>query len=465
MDKIATIRQISEFEDIPQNQLEWLIEKSVPVSMKVGEFLFQPGDPLDTLLVILSGKYIMKVQQNNQFKVIANLDQPTVTGLLPYSRAKEVRGYGETIREGECLRLHKDHFKEMIANHEELTTALVHTMSTRIREFTKSQQQNEKLLSLGKLSAGLAHELNNPAAAVVRSARHMKEILAGTPEKFKDVVHIQLSDEQIDAVADLLFSKINSGQVNLSMMERSEREDELLDWLNDREVENSEDIADNLVDFDFSTDELDEAYESLEEEHVGPTVNWMNQVLTTEKLVSEIEDASSRIGELVKSIKSYTHMDQSPEMKPIDIHDGLNNTLVMLNHKLKKSNIELVKEYDESLGFVEALPSALNQVWTNLIDNAIDAMKSVEKRELRIETVKDGEFVNINVRDSGTGIPEDIKDKIFDPFFTTKEVGEGTGIGLELVHRIINNDHNGSIKVNSKPGDTVFQVCFPIKAS
>lgn len=465
MDIITTIRGIDEFQDIPTNQLEWLIANSEPRTLNEGDFLFQPGDLMDHLFIILSGKYVVKVEQNNQFKVVANLEDPLVTGLLPYSRAKEVKGYCEATRTGEVLGLHKKHFRQMIVEHEELTTALVHTMSTRIREFTKSQQQNEKLMSLGKLSAGLAHELNNPAAAVVRSAQFMKELQANTPEKFKNVLQIKLSDDQVDSVTDLLFSKINSGVITLSMMDRSEKEDELLDWLDEREVENSEDIADNLVDFGFTVDELEDAYDGIPEEHVGPSVNWMNQVLTTEKLVSEIEDASSRIGELVKSIKSYTHMDQSPEMKPIDIHEGLDNTLVMLNHKLKKSNIELVKAYDETLALVDGLPSALNQVWTNLIDNAIDAMKSADKRELRIETLRDGEFVNINVHDSGSGIPEDIQDKIFDPFFTTKEVGEGTGMGLEMVHRIIANDHNGSIKVKSKPGDTVFQVCFPVKAS
>lgn len=465
MDAITAIRQIEEFESIPQNQLEWLVEQSEPVTLNTGEFLFQPGDAMDYMWVILTGKFIIKVEQNNQFKVVGNMEAPIITGLLPYSRAKAVQGYAEALKDSSCLKLHREHFRFMIVEHEELTTALVHTMSTRIREFTKMQQQNEKLLSLGKLSAGLAHELNNPAAAVVRSAQFMKELLANTPEKFKDVMNIQLEDEQVDAVGSLLFSKINAGQASHSMMERSEKEDELLDWLDDHEIENAEDIADNLVDFDFNPDELEETFESIPEEHVSASVNWMNQVLTTEKLVSEIEDASSRIGELVKSIKSYTHMDQSPEMKPIDIHEGLNNTLIMLNHKLKKFNIELIREYDDALASVDALPSALNQVWTNLIDNAIDAMKSSDKKELRIETARDGEFVNINIQDSGTGIPEDIKDKIFDPFFTTKEVGEGTGIGLELVHRIITNDHNGSVKVKSKPGDTIFQVCFPIKAS
>lgn len=465
MDVIARIREIDEFQEIPQAQLEWLVANSETKAMKVGEFIFQPGDTMDHLFVILTGKYVMKVAQNNHFKVVANLEGPLITGLLPYSRAKEVHGYGETTRSGEVLGLHKKHFRQMIVEHEELTTALVHTMSTRIREFTKVQQQNEKLMSLGKLSAGLAHELNNPAAAVVRSAQFMKELQSSTPEKFKKVLQIKLSDDQVDSLTDMLFSKINSGLISLSMMDRSEKEDELLDWLDDREVENAEDLADNMVDFGFTQEDLEEAYEGVPDEHIGPSANWINQVLTTEKLVTEIEDASSRIGELVKSIKSYTHMDQSPEMKPIDIHEGLDNTLIMLNHKLKKSNIELIKDYDPSLVSVEAFPSALNQVWTNLIDNAIDAMKAADKRQLRIETARDGDFVNINVRDSGSGIPEDIRDKIFDPFFTTKEVGEGTGIGLELANRIITKDHNGSIKVKSKPGDTVFQVCFPVKAS
>ena len=219
-----------------------------------------------------------------------------------------------------------------------------------------------------------------------------------------------------------------------------------------------------MVDFGFSPDDLTAIDEDVPPQHLAGVINWVNQVLTTEKLVSEIEDASQRISDLVKSVKSYTHMDQSPEKKMASVHEGLENTLTMLKHKIKKEEIEIVKEYDESLTEAEILPSALNQVWTNLIDNAIDAMKGQDRKTLTLKTVKDAQFVNVHVIDSGSGIPEDVIDHIFDPFFTTKEIGEGTGIGLEVSRGIIVKDHRGSLTVESKPGHTNFKACFPIKA-
>ncbi|MEM9390845.1 MAG: HAMP domain-containing sensor histidine kinase, partial [Bacteroidota bacterium] len=192
-----------------------------------------------------------------------------------------------------------------------------------------------------------------------------------------------------------------------------------------------------------------------------PVINWLNQVLTTEKLVNEIEDASQRINDLVLSVKSYTHMDQAPEKHPVDIHKGIHNTLTMLKHKIGKGGIEVETILSE-LPAVPLFVSEMNQVWTNLIDNAIDAMEDSNTKKLNIETLRDGDFVNINITDSGKGIPEDILDKIFDPFFTTKPVGKGTGLGLDVVQQII-SQHNGAIKVNSKPGKTTFNICLPIK--
>ncbi len=465
MDVFEVVKTIEGLGNVPDNQIQWLIETCEPFEMKEDDHLFKPGDPMDRMFILLEGSYSLKLPQNNQLRNVGTLETPMITGLLPYSRAKEAGGYAQARGDTSGLYLLRDHFHDMIVNHEELTTALVHMMSSRIREFTKLQQQNDKLMALGKLSAGLAHELNNPSAAVVRSAQTLKRHLGLMPEKFKNVMEIEMDVEQVDIVNDLLFGKLDDELPSLSMMEKSSREDEMLDWLDDNEVENSEEVAENLVEFGFEADDLENLEEHVPQSDRSAVFNWLNQVLTTEKIVSEIEDASSRINELVLSIKSYTHMDQSPEKKMADIHEGLDNTLVMLGHKLRKENVELIKKYDEGLKHAEILPSALNQVWTNLIDNAIDAMKRADQKVLTVETRQDGGFVNVHIQDSGSGIPEDIKDKIFDPFFTTKGVGEGTGIGLEVVHRIVTKDHNGSITLQSKPGETIFKVCFPIKAA
>ena len=236
-----------------------------------------------------------------------------------------------------------------------------------------------------------------------------------------------------------------------------------MDWLDDRNIEESDELAVNFVEYGLTEEDLDFIAEKTPEDNQNAVFGWLNQVLTTEKLVNEIEDASQRINDLVSSVKSYTHMDQAPEKAPTDVHIGLNNTLTMLNHKIK--HIEVEKHFEKDLPLPEILPSEINQVWTNLLDNAIDAMEDEETKKLTITTRKDGGFVNVTIEDTGKGIPEEIKDKIFDPFFTTKAIGKGTGLGLEFVQQIIKTQHNGAIYLDSAPGKTVFTICIPIKAS
>ncbi len=462
MEIITTLRKIEELQDVPEDQLNWLIEHSEEIRLKQGDHLFKKGSPIDKMLILLKGHFVLKVEQAGNFRVVATMEAPSITGLLPYSRAKEAIGYAEASIDAHILTLHRDHFSYMKSHCDELTTALVHMMSSRIRSFTKQEQQNDKMMALGKLSAGLAHELNNPSSAVVRSAQSLSKHLKALPERFKSVLKIKTTDEEVDAVNDLLFAKVGAGIKSLSMMERSEREDELLDWLEEHEIEDAEEVTDNLVDYGFDEEDLENLKDLLHEGDLSPVIHWINQVLTTERLVTEIEEASKRINDLVSSVKSYTHMDQAPEMKETDIHAGIENTLTMLDHKIRKSNIEVVKNFDKDLPQPKVLASAMNQVWTNLIDNAIDAMKTSDTKVLTIDTKLNGEFINIDIRDSGTGIPDEVKDKIFDPFFTTKAVGEGTGLGLEVVHDIVTKQHNGSVQVYSRPGETIFKICFPV---
>ena len=217
--------------------------------------------------------------------------------------------------------------------------------------------------------------------------------------------------------------------------------------------------------FGYEVDDLDKMKDELPENSLSAVIHWINQTLTTNRLIGEIEEASQRINKLVSSIKSYTHMDQAPEKAATDLHIGINNTLTMLNHKIKGTGIEIVKDFDERLPQPKILASEMNQVWTNLIDNALDAMDSAETKVLTIRTLRDGEFINVVIGDSGSGIPPEIQDKIFDPFFTTKGIGQGTGLGMEVVQRIIKNQHNGAITFTSEPGKTEFKVCLPINSN
>jgi signal transduction histidine kinase len=236
-----------------------------------------------------------------------------------------------------------------------------------------------------------------------------------------------------------------------------------MDWLDDQDIHDSDELAANFVDYGITMEDLKAMAQNIPNEHQNPVFSWVNQVLTTEKLVSEIEDAARRINNLVSSEKSYTHMDQATEKAPTEIHKGINNTLTMLNHKLK--NVEVVRDFDSNLPHPSILAVPINQVWTNLIDNAIDSMEKQGLKKLTITTKKEGEFIKVLLADTGAGIPQDIQDKIFDPFFTTKAIGKGTGLGLEFVQQIVKVQHNGSVYLQSEPGHTIFTICLPIKAS
>lgn len=456
---ISILRQSEIFEALPESQLDWLVQNSELREYAKGDVFFDVGDPMNHMHILLKGRLAIRIPQDGQFRQFGEISAIAITGVLPYSRAIKTTGMGVILEDTQVLSLPKTLFPELIQNHYELTEKLVHTLTSRVREFTKTQQLNEKMVALGKISAGLAHELNNPSAAVVRTARELKKHLGAVPDKFKKVVKVELKDEQIDAVNDLLFERLEAGAVNLSMMDRQDKEDELIDWMDEREIDESMELAEVLVEYNFSVDDLEMILEQVGEGELGAVLNWFENVLTTEKMVAEIEEASKRISDLVTSIKGYTHMDQSPEKQLTDAHVGIRNTLKILNHKIKKKNINYSELFDTNLPEVSICISEMNQVWTNLIDNAIDAME--EGGKLEIASIHDGDFVKFYVRDSGSGIPEEIQDKIFDPFFTTKKVGEGTGIGLDIVQKIV-LDHNGNIKVNSEPGRTEFEVCLPI---
>ncbi|RYD86588.1 MAG: HAMP domain-containing histidine kinase, partial [Sphingobacteriales bacterium] len=246
----------------------------------------------------------------------------------------------------------------------------------------------------------------------------------------------------------------------LSMMAKADREDDLADWLMDHEIKRME-FAENLVDFDFKPDDLDHMNACTPAPQLEIVLAWVNNYLLATKMIADIKESSQRISQLVTSVKTFTHMDRHNDKQLLDIHSGIRNTLTMLDYKFKKGNIKVAEEFDLTLPQVKAMPGELNQVWTNVIDNAIDAMEPSGSGTLTIKTQRDRQFVQVSIRDSGPGIPQEMQSQIFDPFFTTKDMGKGTGLGLDVVTRII-RQHNGSVKVNSVPGNTEFIICFPI---
>ncbi len=459
---LAIIREKTDLKDLPEADLQWLLDNSELLVLSAGEYIFAPAMPADWFVLILKGQFRIYFERNGQRQEVNDIGPGDITGLLPYSRLKVSNGYAEAKEAAIVLRLHRDHFQDMICNHHALTEALVHFMTNRVRAFTAFTSQNEKLASLGKLSAGLAHELNNPAAAVVRSSNALKNHLQAIPEKFKQIMHIKVGDAEVDVVNNVIFRRIeNLGKASKTLMQRTALEDELADWMDERGFEHAFEWAETLADFDFVVDDLTEVNGVVPDQNLAPVIGWIVSNLITEKMVNEIGDASKRISDLVGSVKHYTHMDQSNDKQPTDMHAGIRSTLTMLGHKARANKVAIDEQFSSSLPLVPAFPGEVNQVFTNIIDNALDAMEGIGGT-IRIHTRQDGPFVKIDITDSGTGIPPEVLQKVFDPFFTTKDIGKGTGLGLDVVRQIMVQRHRGDVKVQSKPGETTFFLCFPL---
>ncbi|MGZ3751282.1 MAG: ATP-binding protein [Mucilaginibacter sp.] len=458
----ALLKTFDALKEVPDDQLQWLIDHSECRLVPDGEVLSQPGDPIAVTFFIISGKLRLFIPIGGVKREIGDFKAGDITGYLPYSRGKVTSGYSSTIGETQLLSFPAANMTEMIKTQFELTQALVHVMTNRVRTFTALQQQNEKMLALGKLSAGLTHELNNPASAIVRDSESLLKHLQLEPESFKSVIAIRMEPEHVDAVTKKLFRVLSEKrEVELTLKQRTAKEGALTDLFDEMEIENSDELAENFVEFGFEPEDILQFKNHIPDQYFSPIFNWINTMLVTDRMVEDIGESARRIANLVASVKTYTHMDQGQDKQYADIRIGIKNTLQMLIYKIKKGNITMVKEFDETLPPVKALIGELNQVWTNLIDNALDAMEANGKGTLTIKTERDREFVKISIIDDGPGIPEEIQSRIFEPFFTTKEMGKGTGLGLEVVNRIV-LQHNGSIKVNSVPGRTAFVVCFPI---
>ena len=461
MTLLDQLHQFPTFKTVPDEQLQWVIDRAEEKTFDRHDAINKPGQPVDNLLLVLDGH----ISIGNTGDEIAQYGPQTILGVLPFSRLTKAVSNVVADEPTRVLLLHRDHFRDLAHECYELTETLVHQMTTRVRDFTRQAQQNEKLTSLGRLSAGLAHELNNPVSAVVRSADTLKEHLRATPDAFKTLMHLSLTDEQVDAVNEVVFRKIDQQAPGgpaqrLSLIERSDLEDTVTDWLDDHGVDDALDLAGPLVDFGFATDDLDWTLDQIGHENLPGVMGWVVDNLVTEKLVLDISEASKRISTLVGSIKNYTQMDRGSGKTVVNLAEGIRNTLTLLNHKLKGKRISVSLDLPDTVPTICGWPGELNQVWTNLIDNAIDALP--DGGQLTISTQPDGDFVLTKVTDNGMGIPEDIKANIFDPFFTTKEIGKGTGLGLDIVQGIVKH-HNGSVKVKSIPGETEFSVCLPVQ--
>ena len=456
---IKDIKIVPEFVAVPDEQLQWLISQGETLEVEQGERLFNIGEPVNTTYIVLEGRITICSVQSGVQKELRILDPGLATGFLPYSRATVTPVFCEALKRSWIFKCTGDKIKAGISHNYELIEAMVHMMVSRVREFTSIQQQNEKMFSLGKLSAGLAHELNNPAAAISRAAALLQNQVKQLPHLFKEVSGLSLKEEKVDRIHTLITNKINSEPATLNMLQRAALEDELADWLYDNNIQNID--TEGLTERGFTIEDLNTIKGCSSPEELPVVLEWIGNYLVTNKMADDIRTSAERISELVGAVKNFTFMDKDSDRQIVDIHSGIRNTLIMLNHKLKKSNINVVDNFEETTPKIRALPGGLNQVWTNIIDNAIDAMEVNGKGNLIISSKHDAKFVKVYIKDDGPGIPKEMQEKIFAPFFTTKEMGKGTGLGLDVVSRIM-QQHNGSIKVKSETGITEFEICLPI---
>lgn len=455
---VSSLKQNPIFSGVPDEDLRWLASNSELCVYQPDEIIAKPGDEITEMFIILDGTVRVLLKRGSQFTPIASFVSGDISGKLPFSRMQSSAAYLTVMEETTLIRTPESLFPE-ISKRYDLIEVFVHSLSDRIRNFTTQQHQNEKLVALGKLSAGLAHELNNPASAMVRSAMALRDNLSSKPEKFKAVMEIRLTHEQVDLINELVFRKAEKGVSDQSLMERTALEDELTDWMDNHGVENGFELAETFAEYCFDIDDLEFVKKHVRSEDLPAILGWLEDVLTTERMVEEIEDASRRISDLVSSVKTYSHMDKGSDKETVELKKMLKSTITMLNHKAKAKGVHISVEIPENLPEFCGFVSELNQVWTNLLDNAIDAVDHNGSVNITAES-RNSELI-MHFRDDGKGIPEDIQNKIFDPFFTTKEVGKGSGLGLDVVHKIIDK-HNGEIKVESKPGNTVFELRFPL---
>jgi signal transduction histidine kinase len=456
---IDELRRVDVFSELTGDQLAWLAAHGTVETYESGDAIFAPGSEADTMVAVLEGTIEIVTSVGGQLVPFFTTRQGAVSGLLPFSRMRTYAGAGYASGRTRLFRLHQRHFDEMLHVAPELGPKLVGLMSDRVRESTRLAQQRDKMMALGKLAAGLAHELNNPAAAVRSGADRLQERLARLPVLTARLAAHPAAAEACAALDDVL----PKGPLDdLSARERAAREDVLAQWLESRGIEESWVVAETLVAAGAAPEALDRATGPLPPAAVGDYVSWLEAVVGSRQLTTDIRNASARISELIGSIKVYSHMDRAASKEPIDVREGLDSTLVMLGHKLKRANVTLERLYADALPRIEAFPGELNQVWTNLIDNAVDAMP--DGGTLRIEAEPDGSTLVVRVIDSGGGIPDTVQPHIFDAFFTTKPVGQGTGLGLDIVQRIVAQQHGGRIDVESQPGRTVFIVRLPIAA-
>jgi signal transduction histidine kinase len=441
----------------PRRELEWIAVHGTIRHLEKGAVMTAHGTDIEGLFVVLSGRIAIYVDRGSGTNKVMEWRAGDVTGLLPYSRL--ITPPGDTVAQelSTALMVPREDFPEMIRECHELTSILVHKMLDRARDFKSKDLHDEKLVSLGKLSAGLAHELNNPASAIERSAALLDQRLEEAEDAARALGAARLSDSQLAAV-DALRSCCMTSRVHgvLSPIQRAEREDAISDWLDAHHL--AEDIATALAETSVTIEALDQFAKAVDGPPLEAVLRWAAAGSSVHVLASEVQEAAMRISGLVLAIKGFTHMDQATVAEPVDLPVGLSNTVDVLKSKARTKSVAVTVNVEPNLPKVRGFVGELNQIWANLIDNALDAVAQGGRVEITANSER--QRVTVHIIDNGSGIAAEIQPHMFEPFFTTKPLGQGTGLGLDIVRRlVIHND--ADINVESRPGRTDFSVSFP----
>jgi len=460
----ADLKHIVALEGLPDEQLQWIINHSEYREYADGEIIGKYGEEAEVMWISLTGKVAFYMYLNGRQVYYFTFDNNNITGgvggLMPYSRMKTYPGYSYAIGEVKMLRMYKQHFHELEMLNPDFIQKLIGYMTQRAKAFATTQLQHEKVNALGNLAAGIAHELNNPAAAIKGISDELIKRLNRNYELTKKLLDCNITAEGIQNIQQLVETKDNTAdqQIKRTALQRMENEDAIADWLYNNGLTQRE-IAETFAENGFTIPELQQLHTNLGTTAFVCMMPWLENLISSRKIIRDIADASGRISKLVGSIKSHVHMDRTMDLQPTNIHKDIENTLTLLGFKLREKNIKVAMKFWPDMPEIPAYVGELNQVWTNIIDNAIFVLD--KNGTITIETLLDNKNVTVNISDNGPGIPQEIQTRIFDPFFTTKKVGEGTGIGLDIVNRII-KAHDGTIKVSSEPGCTEFNISIPI---
>lgn len=454
IDRLAEHRTLAA---VPRAELEWLAAHGSIRTLSAGDVLSRKGHQVESLYIILSGRMAIFLDRGDGPAKAVEWRAGEVTGILPYSRLAGPPGDVIAQEATEVFAVPREVFPEMIGECFEVTSALVHTMIDRARLFTSGELQNEKMVSLGKLSAGLAHELNNPASAIERCASLLEDSLATCEQAARELAAAKLSGAQIAAVDAVRASCMEKPTLQLSPLEHMDREETIVDWLANRGLDTSN--APMLADTPVTFEALEALVAAVERPALNAVIRWAAAGCTVRRLTSQIEDSAMRISSLVTAMKGFTHMDQANVAEPVDLHPSLEHTLVVLRAKAREKSVEVTLDLEAGLPKVRGFAAELSQIWGNLIDNALDAV--AQEGRVDVSAARDGQNVIVRIRDDGPGIPPEIQGRIFDPFFTTKPMGQATGLGLDIVRRLVRHNE-GAIDFNSQPGQTDFCVTLPI---